>query len=62
MFEYCWSLEKVIIIGTQAAAVMDTIISELPTNNLGKQRIFDISGCTNKDGVTATAEGWTIVK
>lgn len=62
MFDYCWSLEKVIIIGTQAAAVMDTIISQLPTNNLGKQRIFDISGCTNKDGVTATAEGWTIVK
>lgn len=61
-FYDCHMLQRVTVIGTQAANVIDAFIAVLPTNNLGETRTLDITGCTNKNSVTATAEGWTILK
>jgi hypothetical protein len=63
MFHNCYKLKDVKLVGETTADKINAFINELPTNPVeGITRTLDISACTNKNGVTATADTWTIVK
>ena len=63
MFHNCYKLKDVKLVGEATADKINAFINELPTNPVeGITRTLDISACTNKNGVTATADTWTIVK
>ena len=63
IFHNCHKLKDVKLVGEATADKINAFINELPTNPVeGITRTLDISACTNKNGVTATADTWTIVK
>ena len=63
IFDNCVSLKYVGVKGSSSSAIIDALINELPERPINAtDNIIDISGCDNKEGVTATKQGWIINK
>lgn len=63
IFTGCKSLKYIKLVGDATKEQIEMFIDYLPTYLIeGQDKQLDITGCTNKDQVTATKDTWTIIK